>query len=355
MKRFLLSVLAILSFATINAQNCSDLFISGYAEGYGNNRAIELYNPTNAAIDVSGYSVGRFSNGATALTSIQLPSAMIQPYGNYLIVIEKIDSLGTGLETPVWNGYQAWDTCKDAVSGMPIIDDAGEVVFCVQYDANGAPLYGTVYHDFLDLQGRADVFLCPDYNVNNAMYFNGNDGVALISGTTLASDGSNLIDVVGVIGEDPNPSWTTASGTWITRDRTLIRKAYIEKGSGVVAQAFGDTLAYDNWEMYSKNTFTVFDGQHDCSCDPNFTSTQPINTVDFSVYPNPTNGAFTIEAAASINRVEVYNMVGQVIYNNASFSSEKANININNTNKGIHIVKIYFDDESIAIQKLLID
>jgi hypothetical protein len=53
--------------------------------------------------------------------------------------------------------------------------------------------------------------------------------------------------------------------------------------------------------------------------------------------------------------VEVYNMVGQLIYNNASFRSENATVNINTANKGIHIVKIYFDNESIAIQKLLID
>jgi hypothetical protein len=353
MKQFLLSVLAILSFATINAQNCSDLFISGYVEGYGTNRAIELYNPTANAIDVSGYSVGRFSNGATSLTGIQLPSAMIQPYGNYVIVIEKLDSLGTGLETPVWNGYQAWDTCRDALNGMPIIDDAGEVVFCVQYDANGLPLYGTVYNDFLDLQGRADVFLCPDYNVNNAMYFNGDDAVALITGTTVANDGSNILDVVGVIGEDPGDAWATPAGLWITRDRTLIRNSNIENGSGAVVSALGDTLAYGDWTSYPKNTFDVIDGQHDCAC--NLINTQPISTVDFSVYPNPTNGAFTIEAAKRINRVEIYNMVGQMIYNNASFTAEKANIVINNSNKGIHIVKIYFDNESIAIQKLLID
>lgn len=339
----------------MNAQNCSNLFISAYVEGYGNNRAIELYNPTANAIDVSGYSVGRFSNGSTSLTGIQLPSAMIQPYSNYVIVIEKLDSLGTGLETPVWNGYQAWDTCRDAVSGMPIIDDAGEVVFCVQYDGNGAPLYGTVYHDFLDLQGRADVYLCPDYNVNNAMYFNGDDAVALITGTTVANDGSNILDVVGVIGEDPGDTWATPTNYWITKDRTLVRKPTIEKGTGPVVSALGDTLAYGQWEFYPKNTFDVLDGQHDCACDPNYVSTQPINLVDFSVYPNPTNGVFTIEAAEPIERVEVYNMVGQMIYNNASFTSEKANININNSNKGIHIVKIYFENESIAIQKLLID
>ncbi len=355
MKKILLTVLTVFAFLAMNAQNCSNLFISGYVEGYGNNRALELYNPTPNAIDLSGYSVGRFSNGATSFTGIQLPNDMIQPYGNYVIVLDKRDSIATGLETPIWNGYQLWDTCRDAVSGMPIIDANGEVVFCVQYDAGGMHLYGTVYHDFLDLEGRADVFLCSDYNTNNAMYFNGDDAVALISGTTVANDGSNILDVVGVIGEDPGDTWATPTNYWITKDRTLIRKPLVEKGTGPVVSILGDTLAYSNWDFYPKNTFTPLDGQHDCSCDPNYVSTQPINLVDFSVYPNPTAGAFTIEAAERINRVEIYNMIGQVIYNNATFSSEKANININNTNKGIHIVKIYFENESIAIQKLLVD
>lgn len=356
MRKILLSLVALFAFASMNAQNCSELFISAYVEGYGNNRALELYNPTPNAIDLSAYSVGRFSNGETQFRGVQLPGDMIQPYGNYVIVIDKRDSLGTGFETPVWNGYQLWDTCFDAVSGQPILDSTGNIVNCVQYDAanNNIPFYGTVYHDFLDLQGRADVFLCPVYNTNNAMYFNGNDAVALISGTTPASDGSNIIDVIGVIGEDPGDAWTNGTGLWLTKDKTLVRKSHIEKGTGVLLSNLSDTLSYNDWEVYSKNTFTVIDGQHDCSCDPNFTNTQPINIVDFSVYPNPTSGSFIVEAAERINRVEVFNMVGQMVYNNASFNTDKVNINLESTNKGIHIVKIYFDNESVAIQKVVI-
>ena len=35
------------------AQDCSELFISEYAEGWSNNKAIEIYNPTGADIDLS--------------------------------------------------------------------------------------------------------------------------------------------------------------------------------------------------------------------------------------------------------------------------------------------------------------
>ena len=355
MKKFLLAILAVFSMATMNAQTCSDLFISSYAEGYGNNRAIELYNPTPNPIDASGYSVGRFSNGATQITAIQLPADMIQPYETYVIVLDKRDSLGTGFETPVWNGYQLYDTCRDALTGMPIIDDAGEVVFCVQYNADGLHLYGTEYNDFLDLEGRGDAFVCPVYNTNNAFYFNGNDAVALITGTTVANDGSNVIDVVGVIGQDPTGGqWATPSGQWITKDKTITRNPNIQMGTGAVIANLGDTLAYADWTIYSKNTFTVL-GEHGCTCDPDYTNTQPINLVDFSVYPNPSNGLFTIEAAERMEKVEIYNMVGQMIYNSNSIATAQTFININKASKGIHIVKIYFEDNSIGIKKLLLD
>ena len=46
-----------------------DVFFSEYAEGSSNNKALELYNPTAAAIDLSTYSVKLFSNGASAASS----------------------------------------------------------------------------------------------------------------------------------------------------------------------------------------------------------------------------------------------------------------------------------------------
>ena len=59
--------LLLLSFFTATfsfAQNCSQLFISEYVEGSGNNKALEIYNPTASAIDLSGYRIERFSNGS---------------------------------------------------------------------------------------------------------------------------------------------------------------------------------------------------------------------------------------------------------------------------------------------------
>ncbi len=62
MKQILLPIAVIIS-ATLNAQVCSDLFISEYVEGPAQNNGIEVYNPTNATIDLAGYSINRYSNG----------------------------------------------------------------------------------------------------------------------------------------------------------------------------------------------------------------------------------------------------------------------------------------------------
>ena len=108
------------------AQDCSELFISEYVEGWSNNKAIEIYNPTGTDIDLSQYFIVRYSNGATIATPANAVAlvGMIPAKGVHVGVIEKLDPQGTGQEAPVWDSLQA----------------------------------------------RADEFYCPDYNVSNAFY-----------------------------------------------------------------------------------------------------------------------------------------------------------------------------------------
>ena len=163
----------LLFFFAINAitaqSNCSQLFISEYVEGWSNNKALEIYNPTSLPIDLSQYFVSRYSNGsstATVSNSIQL-SGTIAAHSVYVAVLEKLDPLGMGQEAPVWDS----------------------------------------------LQVRADGFYCPVYNTSNCFYWNGNDAVMLAKGTlpalttTLINPtnvpGFVIVDIFGKIGENP--------------------------------------------------------------------------------------------------------------------------------------------------------
>ena len=56
--------------ATVSAATvATDLIISEYIEGSSFNKAIEIYNGTGAAIDLSEYSLELYSNGAATAES----------------------------------------------------------------------------------------------------------------------------------------------------------------------------------------------------------------------------------------------------------------------------------------------
>ena len=70
MRKLFILALAAVSVNSLAAQ-CNELFISEYIEGWSNNKAIEVYNPTGSAIDMADYRLERYSNGATAAAENQ--------------------------------------------------------------------------------------------------------------------------------------------------------------------------------------------------------------------------------------------------------------------------------------------
>ena len=55
MKTLFLSLVAVFSGLQFFAQGCNELFISEYVEGWSNNKAIELYNPTKETVSLDGW------------------------------------------------------------------------------------------------------------------------------------------------------------------------------------------------------------------------------------------------------------------------------------------------------------
>ena len=358
---------------------CDDLFISEYVEGYANNKALEIYNPTNSAIDLSEYSLGRFSNGDPTTGTdriIQLPQVMLAAKDVFVVVLDKqdMDLWNSDLNKPVWNGFNLIDTIFDLVSGEPITDDDGNVIFGPQYE-DGNALFGTEYNERYDLQCKADVFMCPVYNTNNTMYFNGNDAVGLIYGTEVLSDGSNLVDVIGVIGEDPTSTigedaWVDVNGYWLTKDRSLVRRPEITTGRNdidSVAYALNGYFNGWDWLSYPKNSFdflgihksdcnsTSVPSRFSCSLGP-IASTFEVNQIAFNMYPNPNaSRQLTIEADENIQRITIFNLLGQQVFANQLGGTNKTDISIHELSTGMYLVNLYFDEQRLSIQKLLVE
>ena len=77
---FLMMALVGFSFA----QPCTKLFISEYFESYGNNKSIEIYNPSFGPKSLSGYKLLLFVNGGTSVSTFNL-SGTIPAKGTYVV------------------------------------------------------------------------------------------------------------------------------------------------------------------------------------------------------------------------------------------------------------------------------
>ena len=363
MKKALLFLSFVFCASFLSAQ-CSDLFFSEYVEGYANNKALEIYNPTDAAINLSEYSIVRFSNGdnnANDLYIIQLPDEMLDAKDVYVVTVDLTDmSLwNSQFDKPVWNGTNVIDTLFDVVTEMPILDDDGNVVFGPQYEMGSAIFDENLYDEKYDLQGKTDAFLCPDYDTNRTMYFNGNDAMALIRGTN-PTDINGILDVIGVIGEDPEDipemdgAWIDADGWWLTKDRSLVRNVDVAGGRNNVSDIFASqqgTFIGEEWTSYFKNDFSHL-GAHESVCA--VSSTTNFNEVSFNMFPNPTTGLVTIEAEENMYALSVYNLIGQNVKSETYDGYGVTSLDVRNMTPGIYTVSLTFADNKVSIQKLII-
>ncbi len=64
-----------------------------------------------------------------------------------------------------------------------------------------------------------------------------------------------------------------------------------------------------------------------------------------TIYPNPNNGVFTIQIANSYqsvgsNRVEVYNMLGEKIYQESGVTNKESTINLTGKPAGVYLYRV---------------
>lgn len=68
------------------------------------------------------------------------------------------------------------------------------------------------------------------------------------------------------------------------------------------------------------------------------------------IYPNPNNGAFTLKFETIIpnSSLEIYNMLGQRIYQSVLNNSDENQINLTNPKAGVYLYRVYSPDGNIS-------
>ena len=181
------------------ATTSSELFISEYSEGSSNNKYIEIFNGTGADVSLDGY----------AWPANAAPSA----------------------EDGV---YEFWNTFT-----------AGAVV------ANN-----DVY---VVCNGSLDASVAGACDQEGSVFFNGDDGVALVKGT---EESFTVVDVVGTWSStDPGDGYEVCGVADGTKDHTLIKKEKTEGNAGDWTASAGTNADDCDWIVQEQNYWSDL-GQH---------------------------------------------------------------------------------------------
>ncbi|MBU4444393.1 MAG: lamin tail domain-containing protein, partial [Candidatus Marinimicrobia bacterium] len=209
---------------TFNLVFGNDIFFSEYIEGSSYNKAIEIYNPTGSAVDLSHYVVKQANNGSG--WGSYTPTGGV-PTEDTRYVLPLSGTLNAG------DVYVIYHT-----SAVTAISSVGDLGFAYNGTVNG---------------GDGD----------NVVNFNGNDALGLFK------DGV-LIDVIGVPTENPgdNKGWAVAGTSNGTYDHTIVRKSSITQGNTDWTASAGTSANDSEWIVNSKDTFTNL-GVHVSDTGPN--------------------------------------------------------------------------------------
>lgn len=151
------------------------------------------------------------------------------------------------------------------------------------------------------------------------MTFNGNDAVGLFKNGT-------LIDIIGTFnGGSANFS---INETLRRNSNVAVPKATFNKSS--------------DWTVYATDTCNGIGNKQ-------VSSTKDTNSIisefDFKLYPNPSNGIFSIEMEnVKKYSIEVYSTLGKVVY--FKNDNSESTLNINHLQTGIYLIKITTDSNT---------
>jgi uncharacterized protein YccT (UPF0319 family) len=80
---------------------------------------------------------------------------------------------------------------------------------------------------------------------------------------------------------------------------------------------------------------------------------QDVNIPTLNVYPNPAKTQVTVTSSSSIDRIEVTNILGQKVYENATVGANQTTINVADLQNGAYFVRVY-SENCVITRKLIV-
>ena len=168
----------------------------------------------------------------------------------------------------------------------------------------------------------------------------------------------NLTNMLNGCGMDCSNYSSTLMG-WQANNPTVIGR-----NLGATGRQYGTNAVAARTSLTVTRNWTITGDIAGASvCDPYF-RLMPDNAVglanslitnDVNLYPNPTSGIFTIETMVSADdnvRMNVVNMLGQIVYQDKLFSNKQL-IDLSHLNEGVYTLNIVSDNSNKAIRLII--
>jgi len=358
MKNLLL--LLSLFFAAVTTFAQTDLFFSEYVEGSGNNKAVEIYNPTSQPIDLNNYYVARYSNGSSVYTEGGLThlSGTLEPYHTFILVNGQTTSTPTSPAcSPI---LQAMADQLDHDYPAPTYMNGNDAMALIK-TSNGQPPSTTnpgIPVDLIGQIGLGNVISAEtgwSYVQDSTLTYNNSTGNP-VTGKVI----NYIVQAKATDGVTYGPYWMS----W-TSDHSLIRKPTVIQGVVDNPSPFVVTQQWDTvpGRVDTATGFIVYKdiwdnlGSHSCVADPNYSAVNEIGSNPvFSVFPNPVvNECFTVVSNKQVKSIQIFNIEGKQIHNEIlSAPQREAVVSIGKQVHGIYLVQLIFTDNKSANQKILV-
>lgn len=357
MKFFLLSMIVFLTSLVATAQ--TDLFFSEYIEGSGNNKALEIYNPTKETIDLSNYYVLRFSNGSSVFTeggSTHL-TGMLESFKTFVLVNGQTSSTSSSPAcSPV---LQAMAQQLDGVYPAPTYMNGNDAMALVKTPGGVPPN--------ADMSNVTPVDLFGQINLGAAI--SAETGWSYVKDSTLtymnnATGVQVTAKVVNYIVKAKADDGSTFGPFWMswTSDHTLIRKPSVLKGVVVNPIPFVVNMEWDTaaavvdtaGHLVYKDIWTNL-GKHKCDA-----STAGINDTPagswLTIFPNPVSGDhFSISSNLAVKEIEIYSVIGQCVYTQSlKKGQQQIEVGPIDLEKGMYMVKVVSTNKVTTVKKILV-
>jgi len=348
----------------------TDLFFSEYVEGSGNNKALEIYNPTAQTIALDNYYIARYSNGSSVFAEGGITHLVgsIEPYHTFILVNGQTTSTASSpacsqilqdLSTITNNGM------LDHEYPSPTYMNGNDAIALLK-SLNGAAPDPTVLplnYTAIDLIGQIGLGAAItaetgwSYVKDSTLTYKNNTTGVTVTGKVI----NYIVQAKATDGATFGPFWMS----W-TSDHSLIRKFEVVKGVVVNPVPFKvklewDTIAakYDavNQTWVYKDIWDSL-GSHASFADPKYHLA--VNDIpaqsSMNIYPNPVNtDRLTISSRLPAKTVEIFTIIGQPVYNEKFTSPRKeTKISTGQLDKGVYIVKVTFSNNSSAVQRILV-